>query len=236
MHNKALNRKSSEIGTAPTMCFRQQAALPGTVVLKLLSCADPKVFSQKNLNACRPTSAPTEHVHFWSLCRFSLKFIETTTETMHNKALNRKSSEIGTAPTMCFHQQAALPGTVVLKLRSCADPKVFSQKNLNACCCCCCHPICCLRVDLRVRLPNMYTFGRCAASGTVVPLFLTFSVLAANPKKLLYTVANPARGLLNREKRTKEKVWQHTPVWFFWTTLLFHNLFSGEIFFFYLRC
>ena len=30
-------------------------------------------------------------------------------------------------------------------------------------------------------------------------LFLTFSVLVANPKKLLYTVANPARGLLNRE-------------------------------------
>ena len=45
-------------------------------------------------------------------------------------------------------------------------------------------------------------------------LFLTFSVLVANPKKLLYTVANPARGLLNREKRTKEKVivWQHTAV------------------------
>ena len=42
-------------------------------------------------------------------------------------------------------------------------------------------------------------------------LFLPFSVLIANPKKLLYTVANPARGLLNREKRTKEKVWQHTP-------------------------
>ena len=42
-------------------------------------------------------------------------------------------------------------------------------------------------------------------------LFLTFSVLVANPKKLLSTVANPARGLLNREKRTKEKVWQHTP-------------------------
>ena len=41
--------------------------------------------------------------------------------------------------------------------------------------------------------------------------FLTFSVLVANPEKLLYTVANPARGLLNREKRTKEKVWQHTP-------------------------
>ena len=28
---------------------------------------------------------------------------------------------------------------------------------------------------------------------------------------LYYTVANPARGLLNREKRTKQKVWQHTP-------------------------
>ena len=42
-------------------------------------------------------------------------------------------------------------------------------------------------------------------------LFLTFSVLVANPKKLLYTVANPARDLLNKEKRTKETVWQHTP-------------------------
>ena len=30
-------------------------------------------------------------------------------------------------------------------------------------------------------------------------------------KKLLYTVANPARGLLNREKRAIGKVWQHTP-------------------------
>ena len=39
--------------------------------------------------------------------------------------------------------------------------------------------------------------------GCAVMLFLTFSVLVANPKKLLYTVANPARGLLNREKRTK---------------------------------
>ena len=41
-------------------------------------------------------------------------------------------------------------------------------------------------------------------------LFLTFSVLVANPKKLLYTVANPARGLLDRETRIKGKVWQHT--------------------------
>ena len=36
-------------------------------------------------------------------------------------------------------------------------------------------------------------------------LFLTFSVFVANPKKLFYTVANPARGLLNREKITIEK-------------------------------
>ena len=56
------------------------------------------------------------------------------------------------------------------------------------------------------------TLGRGEAhSYTVHFLFLTFSVLVANPKKLLYTVANPARGLLNRENRTKEKVWQHTP-------------------------
>ena len=41
-------------------------------------------------------------------------------------------------------------------------------------------------------------------------LFLTFSVLVANPEKLLYAVANPAHGLLNREKRTKKKVWQRT--------------------------
>ena len=36
-------------------------------------------------------------------------------------------------------------------------------------------------------------------------LFLTFSVLVANLKKLLNTMANPARGLLNREKRTKRE-------------------------------
>ena len=34
-------------------------------------------------------------------------------------------------------------------------------------------------------------------------LFLTFRVLVSNPKKLLYIVANPARGLLSREKRMK---------------------------------
>ena len=36
--------------------------------------------------------------------------------------------------------------------------------------------------------------------------FLIFRVLVANPKKLLYTVANPARGLLNREMYTVECV------------------------------
>ena len=42
-------------------------------------------------------------------------------------------------------------------------------------------------------------------------LFFTFSVLVANPKKLLNKVANPARGLLNREKRTKETSGSGTP-------------------------
>ena len=40
-------------------------------------------------------------------------------------------------------------------------------------------------------------------------LFLTFSALVANPKKLLYTVANPARGLLNREKKKKKSLAAH---------------------------
>ena len=35
--------------------------------------------------------------------------------------------------------------------------------------------------------------------------------IGCQPEKLLYTVANPASGLLNREKRTKEEVWQHPP-------------------------
>ena len=40
-------------------------------------------------------------------------------------------------------------------------------------------------------------------------LFHTFRVLVANPKKLLYTVANPARGLLNRKK--KKSLAAHPP-------------------------
>ena len=43
------------------------------------------------------------------------------------------------------------------------------------------------------------------AAVVVLPLIQVY-VLVANPKKLLYTVANPARGLLNRVKRTEEKV------------------------------
>ena len=50
----------------------------------------------------------------------------------------------------------------------------------------------------------LYVLPRSRGTGPLLLLlFLTFSVLVANPKKLLYTVANPARGLLNREKRTK---------------------------------
>ena len=38
-------------------------------------------------------------------------------------------------------------------------------------------------------------------------LFLAFSVLVANPKKMFYTVVNPACGLLNKEKRaTRESL------------------------------
>ena len=54
----------------------------------------------------------------------------------------------------------------------------------------------------------LYTVANPARVWTQM-LFLKFSVLVDNPEKLPYTVANPARGL-KREKRTKEKVWQHT--------------------------
>ena len=43
----------------------------------------------------------------------------------------------------------------------------------------------------------------CYRSGTellLLLLFLTFNVMVVNSKTLLYTVANPARGLLNRKK------------------------------------
>ena len=45
-----------------------------------------------------------------------------------------------------------------------------------------------------------YKVGMLKVPASCRLLFLTFSVLAANPSKLLllYTVANPGRGLLNR--------------------------------------
>ena len=53
-------------------------------------------------------------------------------------------------------------------------------------------------------------FGRIAML-LLLLFLLTFSVLVANPQKLLDTVVNPIRGLLNRGKKTKEKVWQRPP-------------------------
>ena len=56
---------------------------------------------------------------------------------------------------------------------------------------------------------SLYQTGSCGEFGVILLswftrccllLFFTFSVLVINPKKLLYKVANPARGLLNREK------------------------------------
>ena len=41
--------------------------------------------------------------------------------------------------------------------------------------------------------------------GCCLLLFIIFSVLVVNPEKLLYTVPNLSRGLLNREKITKGK-------------------------------
>ena len=55
--------------------------------------------------------------------------------------------------------------------------------------------------------PLLYIIYKCTVEYSrqlievVVVLFLTFSALVAKPKKLLYTVANPARGLLNRGKK-----------------------------------
>ena len=48
---------------------------------------------------------------------------------------------------------------------------------------------CCLKKNQNAPRPSEHT--------PLLWLFLTFSALVANPKKLLYTVANPARGLLN---------------------------------------
>ena len=50
-------------------------------------------------------------------------------------------------------------------------------------------------------------FGR-----VVVVVVSHIQRIGCQPEKLLYTVANPARGLLNRGKRTEKKVWQPPPL------------------------
>ena len=47
-------------------------------------------------------------------------------------------------------------------------------------------------------------------SVVVVVSHIQRTSIGCQPEKLLYTVADPARGLLNRETRTKEEIWQHT--------------------------
>ena len=57
------------------------------------------------------------------------------------------------------------------------------------------------------------SLGMLPTNTVVVVVVSHIQRIGCQPEKttVLYTVANPARGLLNREKRTKEKVWQHTP-------------------------
>ena len=55
-----------------------------------------------------------------------------------------------------------------------------------------------------VTLGQQYNIGQ--KSTVMLLLFLTFSALVASPKKLLYTVANPARGLLNRGKKEEKSL------------------------------
>ena len=59
-------------------------------------------------------------------------------------------------------------------------------------------------------------------------LFITFSVLVANPQKLLYTLANSARGLLNREKRIKKR--KSGNIWGIYTggSILFRSIRAGR--------
>ena len=62
---------------------------------------------------------------------------------------------------------------------------------------------------LRVQFQDDYNKTSPASVVDITYVFglsiLTFSALVANPKKLLYTVANPARGLLNRGKKRKKQ-------------------------------
>ena len=64
--------------------------------------------------------------------------------------------------------------------------------------------VCCITSRIRwVSLKEVFRYCCCCFSHSAYWL--------PTRKKLFYTVANPARGLLNRGKRTKENVWQHTP-------------------------
>ena len=45
--------------------------------------------------------------------------------------------------------------------------------------------------------------------GSCFCCFLHAAYCLSNRKKLLYTVASPAHGLLNKEKKKEKKVWQH---------------------------
>ena len=66
-------------------------------------------------------------------------------------------------------------------------------------CCSCCNSLL-LRGSRNNNEQSIRTRDRARVGcGLLLFLFLSFSVLVANPKKLLYTVANPARSLLNRE-------------------------------------
>ena len=73
-----------------------------------------------------------------------------------------------------------------------------------------CHArvFCCLKKNLNAPRPSEHPPVRGKKCQNVIwvgsiALFLAFSALVANPKKkpILYTVTNPARGLLNREKK-----------------------------------
>ena len=76
-----------------------------------------------------------------------------------------------------------------------AQPPIITQHNH------CCSTVTRIVLIMPIIVPWSHT-----GIGTWVN---TFSVLVANRKKLLYTVANPARGLLNRgKKKKKKKVWQ----------------------------
>ena len=66
---------------------------------------------------------------------------------------------------------------------------------------------------VKLTIVTHLSFSECIAIANLVVVVVVSHIqrIGCQPEKLLYTVANPARGLLNREKRTKENVWQYTP-------------------------